>query len=245
MPSVTARFDLQRGPFLPYLPTPYDKVRSASVTLSLPLFTGGQIASGVRRSIENNNRDRLSIDDTRLSVLQQVSTTWEQVVALRQQLSTAQEEMRADQVAFAGARQEEKVALRTTIDVLNAELELSNAQQNVARIRAAEYASRVDLLAFTGVLTPNMLSAETAPYDPSKNFRKIQNIGVTPLELPARALDALTSPRLHSDPPASIAEVRPSASALPAPPSDPQLPIVSVYSTIENAPPLKAETPKP
>jgi TolC family type I secretion outer membrane protein len=245
MPSVTARLDLQRTPTLPYQANPYDDVRSASVTLSLPLFTGGQIQSGVRRSIEANNHDRLTVDDTRLAVLQQVSTAWEQVVALRQQLSTAQEEMRADQVAFAGARQEEKVALRTTLDVLNAELELSNAQQNVARIRSAEYASRVDLLALIGVLTPDMLSAGTTPYDPSKNFRKIQNVGVTPLELPARVLDGLSTPRPRGDPPASIAEVRPPSSALPAPPSNPELPIVSIYSTIENAPSPKAEAPKP
>jgi TolC family type I secretion outer membrane protein len=239
MPSITARFDIQRTPTVPYSASQYDRARSGSITISQPLFTGGQIQSGVRRSIENNNRDRLTIDDTRLSVVQQVSTAWEQVVALRQQLTTAQEEMRADQIAFAGVRQEQKAALRSTIEVLNAALELSNAEQNLARVRAAEYLSRVELLAAVGVLTPQMLSADTEVYDPSKNFRKIQNDGVTPVELPVRVLEAITNPQSRAEAPASIAEARPTGSPLPPKPTDSDLPIVSIYSMTQTTPAAK------
>ena len=244
MPSVTARFDDQRAPFAPYLSSPYDNVRSAIAhALACRCSRADRsLQAASRRSIETNNRDRLNIEDTRLGVLQQVSTAWEQVVALRQQLSTAQEEMRADQLAFAGARQEQKAALRSTIEVLNAALELSNAQQNVARIRSAEYASRVDLLAVIGVLTPQMLSADTTTYDPSKNFRKIQNVGVTPLELPIRLLDGLTAPaasqRAAGKPRRRPARRRRTCRLRPA---GPELPIVSIYSTIEATPPAKPD----
>jgi TolC family type I secretion outer membrane protein len=233
MPQVTARFDMQRTPELPYQNLPYDNIMSGSVTLSQPIFTAGQINSGIRRSVEENNRDRLTIDDARLQVIQQVSTAWEQLVALRQQLVTAQDEMTADEVAYAGVRQEERVALRSTIDVLNAELELSTAQQNVARVRAAEYLSRVQLLQAIGVLTPEMLSANVTHYDAAANFRKVKDAGRTPLEFPIYGLEYATTPKLGPEPPASIAQGTPGGPALPPPPQDADKPIVSIYSTIE------------
>jgi TolC family type I secretion outer membrane protein len=243
LPSVSARVDLQRSPYVPYSATTFSNVTSAAITLSQPLFSSGQISSGIRRATEENNRDRLTIDDVRLQVLQQVSSTWEQLVALRQQLTTVQDEMKSDQVAFAGVRQEERFALRSTIEVLNAELELSNAQQNLARTRAAEYVSRVQLLAVTGALNVQMLAANVSTYDPAKNFRKIRNIGATPLELPVRALDAIASPRLKPEPPASLPSVRPTGSVLAPTPADANAPIVSIYSTIEQSPTVGAAAP--
>lgn len=245
LPSVTARFDMQRTPFAPYLRGIYDNVRSTSVTVSQPIFTSGQISSQVRQAVETNNRDRLSIDDARLQVLQQVGGAWAQLASLRQELSTAQQEVHDDEIAFAGVRQEQKVALRTTIEVLNAELELSNAEQNLTRIRAAEYAGRVQLLAAIGVLTPQMLSDQTTPYDPAKNFRRVRNRGATPLEVPMRALEAATTPRLGPEPPASLAEARPTGPPMPPLPTDADAPIVSIYSTIIEAQPKTASAAGP
>ena len=234
-PSVSARFDLQRTPVAPYLRRPYDDVRSASVTISQPLFSAGQISSGIRRSVEENNRDRLIIDDTRLQVIQQVSSVWEQLVALRQQLTTAQNEVSSDELAFAGVRQEQKFALRSTIEVLNAELELSNAQQNLTRVRAAEYVSRVQLLAAAGILTAEQLSPGAASYDATANFRRVRSSGATPLEIPVRVLEALTTKRLGAQPPSSIAEMRPDGPALPPEAVRADEPITSIYSILERS----------
>jgi outer membrane protein/S-layer protein transport system outer membrane protein len=191
MPSVTARLDFQRQPFLPYSARPYDDIRSASVTLSMPLYTGGQIASGVRQAVQENNRDRLTIEDTRLQVLQEVTSAWEQLSGARSQLKTLRDEMTSDEVAFYGVRQEEKFALRSTIEVLNAELELSNAQQNLVRTEATEYLGRVQLLEAAGVLSVDQLSPGAAVYDPTVNFRKVKDAGFRPLEAPAHLLDNL------------------------------------------------------
>lgn len=232
-PSITARFDMQRTPRLPYSASIYDNARSTSITLSQPLFTGGQISSQIRQAIEANNRDRLTIDDTRLQVLQQVAGSWEQLVAFRQQLTTAQDEMRATEIAYAGVREEQKQALRSTIEVLNAELELSNAEQNLARTRASEYVARVQLLAAMGVLTPDTLAKGVPTYDAAEHFRKIRYKGLTPLEVPARILDAVAAPHIGRTRPASIEEVKPlSAPSLPALPADADAPIPSIYETI-------------
>lgn len=235
LPTVTARLDWQRTPFAPYLPGIYDNVRSASVTLSQPIFTSGQISSQIRQAIETNNRDRLAIDDARMQVIQQVSSAWEQLAGLRKELSTSEDEVREDEVAYAGVREEQKVALRSTIEVLNAELELSNAQQSLVRIRAAEYIDRVQLLVAMGVLTPQMLSANVEAYDPAANLRKVRHSGETPLEWPVRIVDAVAKPPIGPEKPASLAELHPGGPPMPPLPKDANTPIMSIFSLSDAA----------
>lgn len=235
-PSVNAQFTLQHAPYLPYTHSPYSNAAAATITLNQPIFAGGEIASQVRQAIESNNADRLSIDDARQQVILSVSSTWEQLVAARKQLSSLSDEVAADEFSFYGNREEAKLALRSTIDVLNAELELTGAQQNLIRARATEYSTRVQLLAAMGVLTPTLLSPKVPIYDAADHLRHVQHAGETPLEWPARALDAIGQPKISPPPPASIADAKPEGSPMPPAPA-PAAPIRSILSTLDKPPP--------
>lgn len=235
LPQVTAQLQYSRGLFIPYQAEQFANTRTATVTLTQPIFTSGQISSVIRQQVEENNRDRLTIDDTRLQVTQSVSTAWEQLAATRKQLVTYEDEMRADEFAFYGVRQEEKFALRSTIEVLNAELELSNAQQNLVRTRAQEYVSRVQVLQYVGTLDARQFAAATPRYDPTKNLNRIKNIGVTPAEYPARILDRVLSPPTPASRPASIAVARPGGAELPDTPNT-EAPIRSILSALDQEP---------
>jgi len=235
LPTITARIDFQRTPVQPYQPGPYDNTHSASVVLSQPLFAAGQIRSGIRQATEENNRDRLTVDDTRLQLIQNVTLAWERLVSLRKQLETLQEEVSANELAFLGVRAEERFALRSNIEILNAEAELNAAQQNYTRAQAAEYISRVQLLALTGTLTPQLLSAGVINYDATKNFKRVKNIGATPLDVPVLMLDAIASPPIGKPRPASIAEVTPEGSPMEPTPA-PQPPMTSVLEILDKEP---------
>ena len=165
LPTVTARVDFSRGP----LSGPFEisgelDTRAASINFSQPIYTSGQLTSQIRQATEENNRDRLNIDDVRLQVTQNVSAAWEQLSASRRQVATFEDEVKADEFAFYGVRQEEKFALRSQIEVLNAELELTNAQQNLVRVRAQEYAGRVQLLSNVGTLDARTFAPKTPRY---------------------------------------------------------------------------------
>ena len=236
LPSVSARLDFNRSPFTPYDPrNGTSDVRSGSVTLTQPLYTSGQINSSIRQTIEENNRDRLNIDETRLQLTQQVSQAWEQLAAARKQIATFEDEVKADEFAFYGVRQEEKFALRSTIEVLNAELELTNAQQNLVRVRAQEYAGRVQLLSVVGTLDTRMFAPQAPRYDEAANFRRIRNAGATPLEAPVRFLDKAFAPPVPPQRPASIAEAVPGGAVLPMTPGD-EAPMSSILSALDRAP---------
>jgi outer membrane protein/S-layer protein transport system outer membrane protein len=236
LPTVTAQFNLEHSPFLPYNKAPYNFASVASVTVNQPIYTSGQISSGIRQAVETNNADRLSIDEIRKQVILDVTTAWEQLSAARSQLTSLDEAVKAGEFSFYGNHEEQKLALRSTIEVLNAELELTSAQQNLIRVRASEYVDRIQLLGAMGVLTPTLLSANIGLYDPAANFRRVQHRGQTPLEWPIRALDGIAAPQIGPTPPASIAEAVPENSPMPATPGV-QAPIVSILSTLDNPPP--------
>lgn len=238
LPQVSAQLSYQHAPFVPYNTTinGYNYATSAMVTVSQAIFNGGMIASQVRQTIEENNSDRLSIDDTRHQVILNVSTAWEQLSVSRDQIRSYDEEMKADEFSFYGNREEQKMALRSTIEVLNAELELTTAQQNLVRARATEYIARAQLLDTMGMLTPAALSSHVSAYDPAQNFRRVRHRGETPLEWPVRALDSIAAPKIGPNPPASVADVHMSGSVMPPEPTG-EGPIRSILSTLETPPP--------
>ena len=226
-PSITARADLRHSPFVPYDRTVYDDTFTASIQLSQPLYTSGQISSVIRQAIQENNRDRLTVENVRLILIQNVIDAWSQLESNRRALETLRQEVTANQIAFLGVREEERFALRSTLDILNATSELQNAQANLLRASAAEYIGRVQLLAVTGELTPLLFAPTTKLYDPARNLRTVRNLGMTPFEIPVRVLEAATSPGLERRKPSRVLEVdvpppelipMPATSA-PAPPS--------------------------
>ena len=247
--SVSARLDYRNGPTYPYsakLRNREDSV-SAGVTLSQPLFSGGQINSVIRQSIEENNRDKLLIDDARRNMVFSVSEAWEQLVFARRSLVTLEEEMKANTIAFYGVREEERFALRSTIEVLNAQAELQSAQIGFLRTRANEYVARFQLLSQIGTLEVGNLAPGIAPYDPERNFKKVRYRGTLPSDLIIQTFDRIALPLAAKAPPmGDTAPIRPPSTELPAgpisaekltpPPSINELPALSDDAPVATAP---------
>jgi TolC family type I secretion outer membrane protein len=243
-PTVTAQVNIYRSPYIPYDgQRPTNDAIAAQVTINQPIFTSGQLQSQIRQAADQNDADRLTIDDTRQQVVLGVSNAWEQLVAARQQIDNLSQVVSADEYSFYGNREEAKLALRSTIDVLNAQLELTTAQEALIRARTTEYAARVALLGVIGVLSPSTLSPNVQPYDATANLRHVEHIGATPLEWPAEALDGIGQPKVTRPRPSSIADALPGGSAMPPTPA-PAAPIRSILSTLDTPPP-QPKTPPP
>ncbi|MET3666167.1 TolC family type I secretion outer membrane protein [Caulobacter sp. 1776] len=219
--TVSAQASYRNGSLSPYDASGgarADQV-NAGITLSQPLFSGGQLNSAVRQSLEENNRDKLLIDDARRSVVLSVSQYWDQLVAARRSLVTLEEEMKADTIAFVGVREEERFALRSTIEVLNAQAELQNAQLSFVRGRANEYIGRVQLLAQVGTLEVGNLAPGVQPYDPTRHFKKVRYKGMLPTDLIVQTFDHLALPMEPKKPKAGdTTPIRPPSTNLPAKP---------------------------
>lgn len=166
----------------------------AGATLSVPLFTGGLNSSRVAQALERANAAQINVENERRQTLQSVSSAFAQVISARATLTAGDEAVRAASVAAEGVRQEAQVGLRTTLDVLNQELELRSAQVTLASARRNEYVAQANLLAAMGRLEGQDLDPGIAVYDPVANFNRVQNRGALPWDSLIESIDRIASP---------------------------------------------------
>lgn len=202
-PTVTAQgtvgFDASTSPFAPGGAggafNDYQRSVTGRVAVSVPLFTGGLISSQVRAALERNNADRQSIEETRRSVLRTVSQAWNSLVGARANLAANEEQVRAARIAFEGVRQEAQVGLRTTLDVLNAEQELRNAELSLVNARHDEYVAAAVLLSAMGKLEARYLTPGVAQYDATANGKAFSHkLGWTPWDPAIELIDRVGAP---------------------------------------------------
>ena len=169
---------------------------TAGASISVPLFTGGLNQSRVAQALERANAAQINVEGQRRSVLQSVSSAYAQSVSARSSLLAGEQAVRAASVAAEGVRQEAQVGLRTTLDVLNQELELRNAQVTLAAARRNQYVAQAQLLAAMGNLTGPSLDPSLEVYDAEANYNAVRNRGGLPWDGVIEAIDTLGSPRL-------------------------------------------------
>ena len=173
----------------------YDRALTGSLTASVPLFTGGLTGSQVRAAKERENAARIAVEGAKRSALQQISTAWNNLLASRANLVSNEEQVRATKIAFEGVRQEQQVGLRTTLDVLNAQLELANAEVALVVARRDEYVASASVLQAMGVLNVANLAPDVERYDPVKSYDKVNHaFGWVPWEPVVQVVDKLGAP---------------------------------------------------
>lgn len=183
----------------------------AGASVSVPLFTGGLNASRVATALERANVAQINVEAERRQVLQTVSNAYAQSISARSSLAAGEEAVRAARVAAEGVRQEAQVGLRTTLDVLNAELELRSAQVTLASARRNEYVAQAQLLAAMGRLEGVDLVPDIEVYDPQDNYDRVRNRGALPWDGLIEVLDSVAAPGIA---PANDAEDAPIDSQL-------------------------------
>jgi outer membrane protein len=177
---------------------------SVTANLTVPIFTGGLNSSRIRQAAEQDNVARIGIESARRQVLQAVSQAWNQLLGARASLVADEEQVKSDTVAFEGVREEQKVGLRTILDVLNAQQELESSQLQLVGARHDEYVAAAAVLAATGALDAKALVPDSPRYDPKANFDKVRHApGWVPWEGAVLALDHVGAPAPTPNPPPS------------------------------------------
>jgi outer membrane protein len=173
----------------------YSRNVSGAITASVPIFTGGLTTSLVRTANERENAARSATEGAKRTAIQQVSNAWSNLLASRAQLVSNEEQVRATRIAFEGVRQEQQVGLRTTLDVLNAQLELSNAELALVGARRDEYVASAVVLQAMGQLDVSKLSSTTAAYDPKTSYNRVtHSVGWVPWEPVVQTIDKVGAP---------------------------------------------------
>ncbi|WP_394182231.1 TolC family outer membrane protein [Yoonia maritima] len=157
--------------------TNQDSVEAAQIGISVggPIYAGGQIASVMRQLIANRDASRAGLHLTMSSVEQQVGNAYASLQIARAARQASDRQISAARVAFDGVREEATLGSRTTLDVLNAEQELLDAEANRISGQADEVIASYAVLAAMGLLTAEHLKLPVQQYDPSAYYNMVKD----------------------------------------------------------------------
>ena len=200
MPSVglQAQYGYTQ-PLHPFEPEKYSRSFTAGVVVSQPLFSGGVTTSQIRQAVERGNFARIEIESARRSSVESVSQAWNGLLSSRANVTANQEQVRAARIAFEGARAEQQVGLRTTLEVLNAQLVLRNAELALINARHDEYLYSASLLNAMGLLEAKNLVTDLDAIPGGHSTEQLKRaFGYIPfLEEGVSGLDSIGGPTVH------------------------------------------------
>ena len=155
--------------------------------VNIPLYQGGGVAARVRQAKETNNRLKKEVEDARLRIHAEVASNWAQLQATASEIQSAQSSLEANGIALQGVREEEKVGQRTTLDVLNAQLEYLGSQIQLVTAKRDRVVAEYALYSSVGRLDEQSLGLSVPYYDPLEHYDIVKNkwIGLKPPPPPA------------------------------------------------------------
>ena len=148
---------------------------SAVAQLSVPVYQGGAEYALIRQSKETLAQQRLNLEQVRDQTRATVAQAWGQLTAGKAQVSSAQSQVAASEIALNGVREEARVGQRTTLDVLNAQQALVNARVALVTAQHDRVVASYAVLNAIGRLSPQTLNLATAVYDPSVHYHQVRD----------------------------------------------------------------------
>lgn len=143
--------------------------------VNIPLYQSGAQYSAIREAKHRESQSRLQMTATLRQVEEGVRNAWEQLRSARAAIGSNREQVKANEIALDGVRQEAQVGSRTTLDVLDAEQELLDSQVALVGAERDEYVAGYALLSATGQLGARELGLPVKYYDPVENYEDVKH----------------------------------------------------------------------
>lgn len=137
--------------------TQYGFQGSLRLTLSVPIYAGGALGAGVRKANIQQIQSEVDALSTRDQVREAVISAWATLQQAIAQIQSAQSGVSAGQAVLEGIIQERDVGQRTTLDVLNAQAEVTSAREGLIQATATRFVAAFSLIAATGRLSASDL----------------------------------------------------------------------------------------
>ncbi len=165
-----------------------DSAQSLGLTYGGTIYAGGQLQSIIRQAQARRDSSRSGLLVTTQAVNQNVGNAYAILRVARASLESSNLQVLAARTAFRGVREEATLGARTTLDVLNAEQELLDAQANTISAQADEVVASYQVLLTMGLLTADHLNLGVQSYDPAAYYNLVREAPAT-YSQQGRALD--------------------------------------------------------
>ncbi|WP_407180499.1 TolC family outer membrane protein [Bradyrhizobium sp. STM 3562] len=149
----------------------------ASVTgqLNVPIYDGGTAASQTRQAKELASQSRLVLQHVRNQSRTAVVSAWVSNEGTKVALKAAESEVHAAEVALQGVQREAAGGQRTTIDVLNAQQDLTNARTRLITAQRDRVIASYTMLSAVGRLDVRNLNLDTPDYLPEVHYHQVRD----------------------------------------------------------------------
>jgi outer membrane protein len=145
------------------------------LNLTVPIYSGGRTSAQVRQSKESLGEARIEVDVRRDEVRQAVASAWTQYAAAREAMAANRELVSAAELALAGVIEERDVGQRTTLDVLNAQADVINAQINLASTERDVVVASYAILSAVGALSVRTLGLQVEEHRPQEHYEAVKD----------------------------------------------------------------------
>jgi outer membrane protein len=143
--------------------------------VNVPIYDGGMAASQTRQAKEVTSQSRLVLEQVRNQSRTAVVSAWVSNEGTKIALKATESEVRAAEVALAGVQREAKGGQRTTIDVLNAQQDLTNARSRLIQAQRDRIIASYTLLSAVGRLDVHTLNLSTPDYLPEVHYHQVRD----------------------------------------------------------------------
>ena len=163
--SITSSYDSSAFNYL-------SETAQVTTSLSFPIYQGGVLSSQVRQAKQVASQRTIELEQQKQIVIEGVTSAWTALQSASDRIRSNIIQLEAAEIALEGVIQEAEVGARTTLDVLDAEQELLDAQVSLVRAERDEFVAAFDLRVAIGTLSAEELGLPTTLYDPNKNYPK-------------------------------------------------------------------------
>lgn len=151
----------------------------ATVQASQAIYSGGALSAAHRKAVAGRDASRAGLNEASVSVVEAVANVWSSLDIYRAQINAYDEQIRAARIAYDGVKEEATLGARTTLDVLDAEQTLLDAQASRIDAEAALQVANYQLLAAMGLLTVENLNLGIPTYDPTAYYNAVRTAPYT------------------------------------------------------------------
>lgn len=167
----------------------FDQSSSIGVELSGPIYQGGALTSAIRQAQANRDAARGALINTQFIVDQNVRNSYVNLGVANARITAIDAQIEAARLTLEGAREEQSLGARTTLDVLIFEQDLLNAQTDRVTALTDRFLALFDILASSGLLTVQNLGLNVPIYDPSAYYNAVDNAPTTLVSPQGEQLD--------------------------------------------------------
>jgi outer membrane protein len=143
--------------------------------VNVPIYDGGTAASQTRQAKEMASQSRLVLEQVRNQTRTAVVSAWVTNEGTKIALKATESEVRAADIALQGVRREAEGGQRTTIDVLNAQQDLTNARARQIAAQRDRVIASYTLLSAVGRLDVHNLNLNTPDYLPEVHYHQVRD----------------------------------------------------------------------